>query len=210
VTGPTAAPPPAPVPWGTCSFCGDAVPPNAKGCPTCGADRSLSATSIRAAPPRLKNRLRFWTAIRTLVLVGVVAVLAYSLLSVALQGPPVVADPLTTQGTYTIGAGNYSILTGDITGGDYVVGNFTSLLPSGASLDLAVYNESEFVQFMDHAVASPAYTVGPTSNGRIVYSAEYTDTYYFVFTNPYPVSSHVSVTAYITTQYESNVGDEGM
>jgi len=30
-----------------------------------------------------------------------------------------------------------------------------------------------------------------------------------VFENPYAPSTHLSVTVYITTEYESNVGDEG-
>ena len=60
-----------------------------------------------------------------------------------------------------------------------------------------------------HAPATPAYSISPAPTGRIIYSALYTDEYYFVFENPYPVSSGLALTVYITTQYESNVGDEG-
>ncbi len=139
----------------------------------------------------------------------VVVGLAYSLVSVVLQGPPVVADPLTTAAMYHIGAGNITILSGEITGGDYVLGNFTTQLPSGASIQLAVYNSTEGAAFFTGSPSTPAYTISPTSDGRIVFSAAYTDTFYFVFTNPYPVASHLTVEVWITTTYESNVGDDG-
>jgi len=195
--------------WGECRFCGVAVPPGARKCTICGAEDPLPAESARRAPRRLRTRLRLIGAVRTLIVVGVIAALTYSLVSVALQGEPNVPDPLTTAGSYLIGPGNFTVISGEITGGDYVVGNFTSLTPSGASVELAVYNSTEFVDFYSHSEASPAYTIQPSPTGRIIYSAPYTDNFYFVFENPYAPSTHLSVTVYITTEYESNVGDEG-
>jgi hypothetical protein len=204
---PTA--PPSPSTWGECRFCGVAVPPQAGVCPICGAEAPIRAAEVRQTPRSLRTRLKLIGAIRTLIVVGVVALLAYSLVSVVIQGQPNVPDPLTTAGTYTIGAGNFTLITGEITGGDFVIGNFTSVDPSGASIQLAVYNSTEWIAFITHNPATPAYTIGAAQDGRIIYSAPYTDDFYFVFENPYAPSTGISVTVYITTTYESNVGNEG-
>ncbi len=195
--------------WGACQFCGVAVPPGSTKCDLCGAAAPLTAQQLTSAPPKVRRRVRLTGALRALIVIVVVVGLAYSLVSVVLQGPPVVADPLTTAAMYHIGAGNITILSGEITGGDYVLGNFTTQLPSGASIQLAVYNSTEGAAFFTGSPSTPAYTIAPTSDGRIVFSAAYTDTFYFVFTNPYPVASHLTVEVWITTTYESNVGDDG-
>ena len=57
--------------------------------------------------------------------------------------------------------------------------------------------------------AVAAYTINATPAAEIVYSAPYTDYFAFVFENPYPVASHLNVTVYVATEYESNVGDDG-
>ncbi len=195
--------------WGVCRFCGVAVPPAAANCTICGADHPLGAAEVRRASTGLRLRIRFIGWVRSLIVIGVVGLLAYSLVSTVIQGQPNVPDPLTTAGTYTIGAGNFTLISGEITGGDFVIGNFSSVAPNGASLQLEVYNTTEWDLFLSHQPASAAYSIAPYPTGRIIYSAPYTDNFYFVFENPYATASHIAVTAYITTTYESNVGNEG-
>jgi hypothetical protein len=200
----------APGTWGACRTCGVATPEGALRCPICGAERPLSANEVRSAPRPLRRRLRLTGFLRTAVVVVVVVGLAYALISAVVEGPPVlVGDPLTTQGTYTIGPGNFTVISGEITGGDYVLGNYTSIHPVGTNTSLAVYNSSAWVTFRAGGVPTPAWSPPPSPGGRIVYSAPVTDTYYFVFSNPYPESSHLTIEVYVTTTYESNVGDDG-
>ena len=200
----------APGTWGACRFCGVATPAGAAKCPICGTERPLSAEEVRTAPRSLRRRLKLTGLLRTVIVVAVIAGLAYAIISAELQGPPVLTgDPLTTAGTYVIGPGNYTLISGEITGGDYVIGNFTSLSPVGTNIAVSVFNSSGWDAFAVHTPATPVWSLPATYDGRIVYSAPVTDNYYFVFENPYPVASHLTITVYITTEYESNVGDDG-
>jgi hypothetical protein len=200
----------APGTWGACRFCGVAAPEGATKCPICGADHPLSAKEVRTASPSLRRRLKLTGFLRTVIVVAAVGGLAYAIVSAELAGPPVLTgDPLTTQGTYVIGPGNFTLISGEITGGDYVVGNFTSIDPVGTNVALFVYNTSGWDAFANHSAATPTWSLPSTYDGRLVYSAPVTDTYYFVFENPYSVASHLTITVYITTEYESNVGDDG-
>jgi hypothetical protein len=156
-----------------------------------------------------RRRLRATGAFRTLIVVAESLGLAYTMISLVIGGPPVVADPLTTDGVYTMGPGNFTIISGEITGGDFVIGNFSTTSPVGLNIELAVYNSTQMPQFINGLGPVPQYTLGPSPSGRIVFSAPYTDTYSFVFMNPYPASSHLTYLAQISTTYESNVGDEG-
>lgn len=202
--------PDAPGTWGTCRFCGVAAPYGASKCPECGAEHPLSPAELRSAPKPLRRRLQFTGFLRTFVVVVVVAGLAYATISAVLQGPPVLTgDPLTTQGGYLVGPGNHTEISGEITGGDYVVGNYSSFDPIGTDIAFVIYNSSEFSSFANGDHPTPTYSGGTVDSGRIVYSAPVTDTYYFVFINPYPVSSHLTIGIYIATEYESNVGNDG-
>jgi len=155
--------------------------------------------------------VRFTGWLRTLVVVGVVGALAYATLSAVLQGPPVLTgDPLTTHAGYWVGPGNYTEISGEITGGDYVIGNYSSFDPVGMEVEFVVYNSSEWSSFVAGGHPSPVYSVSTAFSGRIVYSAPVTDNYYFVFSNPYPSSSHLTFGIYVATEYESNVGDDGL
>jgi hypothetical protein len=185
------------------------VPPGAEKCPICGADRPFSASALPSVSRRQRRRLRATGVFRSLIVVAVAVGLAYTLISLVLTGPPVVADPLTTSGYYALGPGNYTVLAGNVTGGDFVIGNFSTSSPPGLNVQLEVYNSSEMSQFLRGLVPTPQYTLGPTPDGRIIFTAEYTDLYYFVFTNPYAPSTHLSFVAQISTTYESNVGDDG-
>jgi hypothetical protein len=203
----TADPPGA---WGVCRFCGVAVPHGASRCLECGAEGPLSPAELRTAPKRLRRRVWFTGFLRTFVVVGVIVVLTYALLSAVLQGPPVLStDPLTTKAGYIVGPGNSTEISGEITGGDYVVGNYSSFDPVGAIVSFFVYNSSAWANRLGGGLPTPAYSGGTFPSGRIIYSAPVTDTYYFVFTNPYPAASHLSIGIYVTTEYESNVGDDG-
>jgi len=142
-------------------------------------------------------------------MVGVAVALAWALVDAVATGPPNVADPLTTSGTYTLAPGMVPILTGEVTGGDYVVGNFTSLVPYEADVALSAYNSSQWSNLVQNGSGVPAWSTPSEGSGRIVFTAEYTDTYTFVLTNPYPASSDLTVTVYVATSYESNVGDDG-
>ncbi len=195
--------------WGSCRFCGTAVAPGAAVCGICGADGPVRAGTFAQAPRSVRRRIVLTGTLRTLIVVGVAVALAYTLIANALSGPPTVADPLTTSGTYTVGPGQAEILQGAVTGGDYIVGNFTSVRPFGADIAFEVYNSTEWNRTLAGENASIAYTTGNESAARIVFSAEYTDNYTFVLVNPYPASSHLNITVYVATQYESNVGDDG-
>jgi hypothetical protein len=200
----------APGTWGACRFCGVAAPEGATKCPICGAEYPLSAKEVRTAPRALRRRLKLTGLLRTVIVVAAIGGVAYAIVSAEVQGPPVLTgDPLTTAGTYVIGPLNYTLLWGEVTGGDYVVGNFTSVHPIGTSIALSVYNTSGWNAFAAHRAATPVWSLPSTYDGRLVYSAPVTDNYYFVFENPYPVTSHLTITVYITTEYESNVGGDG-
>ncbi len=202
------AAPPTAAPYGSCRFCGVATPPDATACPICGIEAPIAAPTTAAAPS-VRRRVRWTHALRVLLVVGVAAGLAYTIVDAEITGPPVVADPLTTAGVHSIPIGSIFTLAGNITGGDYVVGNFTTIDPSGLSLGVVVYNSSEWGKFVNGSAATPAWSLPAADEGRIIFSAPYTDFYHFVFENPYPASSGFVVTAYITTEYESNVGDDG-
>ncbi|HTP54563.1 MAG TPA: hypothetical protein VML94_06365 [Thermoplasmata archaeon] len=193
--------------WGSCRFCGVAVPPGAAHCEICGADHPVPAGT--RAPRAVRHRIRWTAALRTFLVVGVVLGLAYTIIDAEWTGPPNVADPLTTAGVHVIPVGTEYVLAGDISGGDYVIGNFTTIDPSGLSLAIVVYNASQWEDVNEGKPAISAWSAPDSPAGRIVFAAPYTDLYYFVFGNPYAPSSNLTVTAYITTEYESNVGDEG-
>ena len=196
--------------WGICRFCGVAVAPGAAVCGICGAAHPLSAAEAENPPPKVRRWLRLTGAFRTLIVVAVVVGLTYAILSSVLSGPPVlVGDPLTTAGTYTIAPGNYTVIFGAITGGDYVTGNYTTVDPAGVNIGLAVYNTSEWNEFVAGGTPSPLYSLTPTYATNLVYSPLVTDNYFFVFTNPYPVSSHLTIEVYIATLYNSNVANDG-
>ena len=197
--------------WATCRFCGVAVPPGAKKCTECGAEGPLSPSELRNAPKSLRRRVRLTGFLRTVIVLGVIGGLGYATIAAVFQGPPNTAgDPLTTTGSYLVGPGNYTFLTGEITGGDYVVGNYSSFDPVGMEIDFVVYNSSEWATFTAGGIPTPTYSATTAYSGEIVYSAPVTDNYYFVFTNPYAASTHLAYRIYIATEYESNVGDDGM
>jgi hypothetical protein len=205
------AAPPSPETWGACRFCGVAVAPGAAKCGICGAPDPVAASALPKASRRVRRRIQLTNAFRSIVVITVVVGLSYALLSAVIQGPPVVADPLTTSGAYLLGAGNYTVIEGNITGGDYVIGNWTSLNPPGMDIGVAIYNSSQWGWFTS-GQGSPGnqWNNTPSANGRIVFSAAYTDMYYFVITNVVPPSAHITVDVYVTTEYESNVGDDGL
>jgi len=196
--------------WGICRFCGVAVAPGATNCGICGADHPLSAVDAAHPPAKVRRWLRLTGTFRVLIIITVIAGLSYAILSAELSGPPnLTSDPLTTAGTYVIGPGNYTVIYGDITGGDFVTGNFTAVAPVGVNIGLAVYNTSSWNEFRSGGAPAPLYSVAPTFNAKIVYSPLVSDTYYFVFSNPYPTSSHLTVGVYISTLYNANVANDG-
>lgn len=150
------------------------------------------------------------STLRTLIVVGVAIALAYTLIAAVIAGPPVVPDPLTTAGTYALSPGNFTVISGNITGGDYVQGNFSAVSPPGIDISVAIYNSSEWSWFTS-GTGSPGvqWNNTPAWQGAIVFAAPYTDTFYFVFTNPLPVSSGITVEVYIATTYESDVAEDG-
>jgi hypothetical protein len=209
----TTPPPSVPSPdaeWETCRFCGVAVPPGASKCGICGAENPLTSSQVERAPPKVRRWIRLTRAFRVLVVVTVILGLAYAIGSAVLSGPPTLAsDPLTTSGTYQIGPGNHTVISGEITAGDYVTGNFTAVAPVGVNIAVAVYNSSEWGAFLVGGAPAPLYTVSPTYQASLVYSPVVTDTYYFVFSNPYPSATHLTVGVYITTLYNANVANDG-
>jgi hypothetical protein len=187
-----------------------AVPAGATRCPMCGASDPIPAAALATVPRRVRRRIQLTGFLRSVIVVAVVVGLAYTLIATVVAGPPNVADPLTTSGTYTIGPGNYTVISGNITGGDFVIGNWTSVSPPGMDVGVAVYNSSNWAWFTaGSGIAGTQWNNTPTWNGEIVFSALYTDLYYFVFTNPLPVSTHLSIAVYVATEYYSNSADDG-
>ncbi len=195
--------------WGTCRFCGTAVAPGSASCGICGADGPVPAGKLSASPRRVRRRVALTNWLRVVIVVGVVGALAFSLVDAVLTGPPNVPDPLTTHGMYTVGPGWVGFLTGEVTGGDYVVGNFSSVRPVAADVALSAYNASEWALFLRGGVATPAWSTPQEGSGRIVFTALYTDNFTFVLTNAYAASTHLNITVYVATEYESNVGNDG-
>ncbi len=207
---PVTDPPPSPAAWGACRFCGVAVPPGSPTCTICGEKAPLSATEIPTAPKKVRRRLFMTGAFRTVIVVGVIVALAYAMISAVLTGPPVAADPLTTSGMYVLGPGNTTVISGEITGGDYVIGNYSAVNPPGVNVTLVVYNSTQWTTVITGGLpGTPQWSASPGSAVRIIYSAPVTDTFYFVFGNPYPTWSHITIDVYIVTEYESNSADDG-
>jgi hypothetical protein len=190
--------------WGTCAFCGDSFPPNGEKCPTCGYTKSVKAGDAASLPRKERHHLRFVQGIRIAIILGAVVGLSYLMVTAAIEPQTAASDPLTSAGSWTIGPGNFSELQGEITGDDYIVGNYTVTAPVAAAVTLVVYNDSQFAQFVLHAPAQPLYEVNETAQALLVFSAPYTDTFHFVFENPYGAASGISIHVYIVTNYESN------
>jgi hypothetical protein len=193
--------------WGSCSFCGDAVPPDATICPTCGKEQGTPAERVAAnRRPAARRRATLLRWLRALVVVGIVAAIGWAILSAEISGPTTYADPLTGSWTFSVPAGGWHLLAGNITGEDYIEGNFSVLTPVSAEMMMYVYNSTEFSAFYSgqsaQAAAVPYVNV---SSARIVFAAPYTDEFFFVFENPYPVASNITERVYVTTTYETNV-----
>ncbi len=194
-----------PATWGQCLFCGDAVPPGSAICPICGAENPVRAAQLRTAPKPVRRKLRALGTLRTLIVVVAIVLLAWAVITPTLQGPPVISDPLTQSGTYIIAPSNVTVLAGEVTGADYILGNFSVIAPFALSVGMIVYNSSEYTaRLAGDAVGNQSY-LAPTSNGRIDFVALYTDTFYFVFFNPYPTSTNFTEHVYISTQYTPSV-----
>jgi hypothetical protein len=203
-------PAPAPGTWGACSFCGVAVPAGATTCPICGASEPVPAGKLGQAPVPVRRRIRLTATLRAAIVAAVAVGLAYTLLAAVLAGPPTVPDPLTTAGTYVLAPGNFTVLSGNITGGDYIQGNYTAVNPPGVDVAVAVYNSSQWSWFTN-GTGSPGvqWNNTPTWQGSIVFAAPYTDMFYFVISNPYPATSGITIHVYVATVYESDVAEDG-
>ena len=139
-------------------------------------------------------------------MVGIIGAIGWAIISAEISGPTTYADPLTGTWTLTVPASGWGLIAGNITGEDYVTGNFSVESPVAASVMVYIYNSTEFAAFYAHESAQAAtqpYT--NVSSARIVFAAPYTDMFYFVFENPYPASSNLTEKIYVTTTYETNV-----
>jgi len=165
----------------------------------------VTPQQIPHLPRWQRRRVRLAQGLRAFIVVGVVVALALALLDAVWTGPTTFADPLTTQGSYTVAPGNYTVLSGWITGEDYIAGNYTVVNPVGTVVVLEVFNSSSFEQFVQGQPATPQWITTNDSASPIIFAAPYTDVFYFVFENPYNVGSGIVQTLYITTTYESNV-----
>jgi len=190
--------------WGTCAVCGEAFPPGTGTCPTCGAREPIRAGTESALPTRGRRKFQAIRVLRVLVIVGIILGLGWATLSAGLSGPPTLDDPLTTAGWHDVGAGNYTTLSGPITGEDYIVGNYSVANPPGAPLTFEVFNSTGFSAFVLHAPAAPL-ALQNTSSSRIIFAAPYTDTFYLVFVNPFAPSTGIDLHVYLATNYETNV-----
>jgi hypothetical protein len=191
--------------WATCSVCGGAVPPDTTMCPTCGQHKAIQESTIPHLAPRVRQRVRFLQVARVVLIVAVISGIGYDLGTSILAGPTTTPDPLTTQGTLNVSAGNYTYFAGAITGEDYIEGNFTVTYPVGVPIEFYVYNSTSFQQFVNGFPATPQFWSLNVTSSRIVFAAPYTDTFAFVFLNPYPPSSGINVKVYEDTTYQTNV-----
>lgn len=196
----------SPVPgFGTCRRCGDAVPPGATRCPICGEGDPIRAGQEATLTGAARRRYRVLRWGRTIVVVGVVVLLAALMVQAAVTPAPVAANPLSQTSVLSIPAGKFAFIQGWITGADYIQGNYTVLNPPGALLGFAIYNSTEFPEFDRGLNVTPMDSNAPASSGLIVYAALYSDTYTFVWQNQYPSSSNLTLKVYVTTAYETNV-----
>lgn len=140
-----------------------------------------------------------------MIVVAVVVGLTFDIASALWTGSPTFPDPLTTRGTLTVGPGNFTYLSGWITGEDYIDGNYTVVYPVGVPINFVVYNGTEFTQFLQHQPTRAIWSTSNQSSSRIVFAAPYTDQFFLVFQNPYPPSSGISVAIYEVTNYQTNV-----
>jgi hypothetical protein len=206
---PDAPPPAAPSgpssEYGTCHLCGDAVPPGASTCPICGASDPIRADQVSRLRGAKKHRFQLLQYGRSLVIGVVVVGLGLLMVQAVLTPPPVADNPLTQTSTLTVAPGHFLEIAGAITGADYIEGNYTVLNPPGALLTFEIFNSTEFPIFDVGGIATPMQPPSTASDGRIVYSALYTDTFYFVWINNYPADSGLNLTFYSTTTYETNV-----
>ncbi|MCI4347171.1 MAG: hypothetical protein L3J97_00950 [Thermoplasmata archaeon] len=192
--------------WGTCTFCGDAVPPGGKMCPTCGKEQNAPSGSEMARSRPVRRRLLLLRSLRALVVVAIVVSIGWAIISAELSGPTTFPDPLTGVRTLTVTPGGWAFFAGNITGEDYVTGNFSVVTPPGGNVTVWVYNASEFAAFLSHQTArsaAPPYT--HVSAARIVFAAPYTDEFYFVFGNPFPPGSGLTERVFVSTTYQTNV-----
>jgi hypothetical protein len=136
--------------------------------------------------------------------VVVILGIAWATLAGAITGPPTYADPLTTSGWQTVGAGKFTYLSGAVTGEDYIQGNYSVANPPGAPLTLEVFNSTDFPAFAAHAAATPLLTLNGSAE-PFAFAAPYTDTYYFVLVNSFAPSTGIDLHVYVSTNYESNV-----
>ncbi|HEV2316052.1 MAG TPA: hypothetical protein VGV89_00550 [Thermoplasmata archaeon] len=180
------------------------MPPGGRVCPTCG---KIYTTAPADTPPTAKGqrKLRLLGGIRALVIVGVAIGLSGVMALAFFQGPPIAADPLTGTWVLNLSPGGYQSFDGAVTGGDFITGNFTVVTPPGAVVLLQVFNATEFGQFQQGRTAQPVQSTANQTSSLLDFSALVTDTYYFVFEDQYSAASHIGVTVYVSTQYESNV-----
>lgn len=190
--------------WGACALCGEAFPPKAASCPTCGASVAVRPGAVNALPKRRRQWFGLVRSLRVFIVVVVILGLGWATLSAALTGPPTYSDPLTTRGWHSVGAGNYTYLSGPVSGEDYIEGNYSVANPPGAALTFEVFNSTSFAAFSTHGPAQPI-VVQNASASRIVFAAPYTDTFYLVFVNSYAPSTGIDLNVFVTTNYESNV-----
>lgn len=195
----------APGSWGTCRHCGRAVSLAVGVCPSCGMSDVVTASQIPGLPKWHRRRVRLAQALRVAIVAGVAIALAVAVLDAVWTGPATYADPLTTKGTYTVGPGNYTVLSGWITGEDFIDGNFTVVSPVGTTIVFEVFNSTSYDQFVRGQTASPQWITTGDSASPIVFAAPYTDQFYLVFENPYNVGSGIVQSIYVATQYQSNV-----
>ncbi len=201
------ASPPTELRWTSCAFCGDAAPPTAKICPTCGQPQGTPAERAALAksrPGRRRATLLRW--LRILVVVGIAGGIGYAIIAAEIAGPTTYPDALTGSWTLSVHPGGWGLIAGNITGEDYIVGNFSVEAPVAADVIVLIFNSTEFGVFFQHEAAQtvvPAYT--NVTSSRLVFAAPYTDEFFFVFENPYPTAANITERLYVTTTYETNV-----
>jgi hypothetical protein len=149
--------------------------------------------------PRRRNF--YVQATRAVLIVGMVLVVTAIIYPELVTTDVPATDPLTNTWTLVIRPDNSSAVSGLVDGDDAISGNFTVLSPVGAQVafDVLPSGSGTWQQDMGQNVYVPA--IPPGSTAKVFFSADYTDWYFFVFSNP----NAYNVTVFVDFSYLSSL-----
>ncbi len=152
-----------------------------------------------------KRRRFYYNLTRATLVIGMVILVTFSILPELTGTGLATTDPLTRSGPITIGPDNITGFSGLVEGEDVILGNFTVVAPSNATVEFFIVpagNSSWATLASQLSGQEGSYSTGsPVHAGNYQWSAILTLTYDFLFLNP---SSAYNVTVYSNSQYVSS------